>query len=73
MSQYLPTHGFHWLTPMEINNLIIRNLEDEADDGYIFEVDLKYPTEVHDRQNCYPLAPERRKYVLPTSNEISRL
>ena len=58
MSQYLPTHGFRWLTPMEINNLIIRNLEGEGDDGYIFEVDLKYTTELH-RHSCYPLAPER--------------
>ena len=36
MSQFLPTHGFRWLSPMEINKLNIRNLEDEADDGYIY-------------------------------------
>lgn len=38
MKCFLPTHGFRWLRSDEINKLVIQNLNDEADDGYIFEV-----------------------------------
>ena len=64
MSQSLPTHGFRWLTVDEMQtnfstNNVILNLDDHAEDGYIFEVDIKYPSELHKLHNDYPLAPER--------------
>jgi len=46
----------------------INNLADEADTGYIFEVDLSYPDEIHDAHNDYPLAPES---VLITKDMLS--
>ena len=36
----------------------LQELSDDAEDGYIFEVDLHYPTHLHDRHDDYPLAPE---------------
>ena len=64
MSQYLPTGKFRWMTPAEIamrfpDASAILTLLDTSDDGYIFEVDLRYPHHLHDRHNDYPLAPER--------------
>ena len=58
MSQSLPTHEFHFLQQDEISTLKLQVLPDGAEDGYIFEVDLHYPTRLHDRHDYYPLAPE---------------
>ena len=54
----LPTHGFHFLQQDEISTLVLQELSGDAEDGYIFEVDLHYPTHLHDRHDDYPLAPE---------------
>ena len=40
MSQMLPTHNFRWLTAEEISNLMIMQLDENSEDGYIFEVSL---------------------------------
>ena len=58
MIQHLPVKGFRWLSGMEQNNLIIENIADDSEDGYILEVDLSYPNELHDRHNDFPLAPQ---------------
>ena len=30
--------------------------EETGDNAYVLEVDLEYPNELHELQNCYPLA-----------------
>ena len=57
MSQYLPTGGFRILSDEEADELDLDTLCDEAEDGYIYEVDLHYPTKLHDKHDDYPLAP----------------
>ena len=52
MSQYLPTHGFKFLTDEEICsrfpshdiNTHLASIPDTADTGYIFDVGLVYTT-----------------------------
>ena len=58
MSQHLPSGGFTW-DANEWTQANILDLKDDADDGYIFMVDLEYPKELHDLHNMYPLAPEK--------------
>ena len=53
MNMPLPTHGFKWMEPDDLENW--RN------DSCIMEFDLKYPERLHDRHNDYPLAPKRLK------------
>ena len=74
MSQYLPTGGFRILSDEEANSLELDNPNDEADDGYIYEVDLRYPTALHDKHDDYPLAPESlmidSTMYLPTQSSV---
>ena len=57
MSQFLPTHGFRFLSQDEITALRLEDLSDDDEDRYIYEVDLHYPTGVHNSHDDYPLAP----------------
>jgi hypothetical protein len=59
MSQPLATGGFEWVK-ISMEEEIVRH-PDDAEKGYIFEVDLEYPKELHDSHSAYPLAPERMK------------
>ena len=60
MSSKLPINNFEWVNGEDMNNDIIMNYNEEKDDiGYVLEVDLEYPKELHDLHNDYPLAPER--------------
>ena len=57
MSQYLPTGGFRWVEVSEIKDWkeFILNQKDDQDVGYILEVDLEYPEELHDLHDAHPL------------------
>ena len=58
MSLSLPTHGFRFLSEEEISSLVLKDIPDDGDVGYILEVDLHYPTSLHSRHDDYLLAPE---------------
>ena len=61
MIQKLPTGGFKWVlnvdrfTPEEISRLA-KELK-----GYVLEVDVKYPDELHDDHNDLLFMPESMK------------
>ena len=59
MSQALPTGNFKWLSPKRIDKIDLGKYRDDSKKGLILEVDLKYPQELHDLHNDYPLAPEK--------------
>ena len=61
MSQYLPTSNFKWMTDKEITRLNLGKYSTDSNRGFIPEVDLEYPKELHDLHNDYPLAPEKVK------------
>ena len=64
MSEYLPYAEFKWLK--NVGELDVMSINDKSAIGYILEVDLKYPNELHELHNHYPLAPEK----LIVSNDI---
>jgi len=74
MNLYLPSDNFQWLSPRHLtifNELSIKNIPDDCNVGYIFEVDLEYPASLHEEHNDFPLCPE--KIVTPTSCNIPKL
>ena len=70
MSEKMPYKNFEWVnienTPVE--EVLSRTQEDREDLGYILEVDLEYPSELHNLHNDYPLAPEPMKI-----NKVNKL
>ena len=56
-SQYLPYCKFKQLK--DVNKFDINSITENSPIGYILEVDLKYPDELHYLHNDYPLAPEK--------------
>lgn len=80
MSQRLPIGAYKWLdervieenfntSTYENNVSSILNLPDDSDEGYIFEVDLHYPSELHDMHNDFPFCPEKRGIPDITKND----
>ena len=57
MSEYLPYEEFNWLK--NVNELDVNSINEKSETGYFLEVDLKYPDELHELHNDYPLAPEK--------------
>ena len=59
MLQNLPTHGFLWkeaedFTPEKIDELVKKDKR-----GYLLEVDVEYPKELHENHNELPFLTER--------------
>ena len=60
MSQYLLYSKFKWLNQEETNRFDVNSIGESSLDGYILEIVLKYPDELHELHNDYPtLAPEK--------------
>ena len=57
MSEYLPYEGFNWLK--NVDEFDVMSISRKSLIGYLSEVDLKYPDELHKLHNDYPLAPEK--------------
>ena len=62
MSEPLPVDGLFWIqNESEIDEDFIKNYDENSDEGYIFEVDVEYPKNLHDLHSDLPFLPERMK------------
>ena len=57
MSEYLPYEEFEWLE--NVDEFDVNAIIEKSEIGYFLKIDLKYPNELHELHNDYPLAPER--------------
>ena len=52
MSQKLPVNNFKWVEHIfEFDEGFIKNYNEESDEGYFLEVDLRYPENLHNPHN----------------------
>ena len=59
MIQYLPYRRFKWFNQKEIGDFCLNSTSENSSIGYILEVDLEYPSELHELHNDYTLASEK--------------
>ena len=71
MSLPLPKKGFHWKRVMPTEEQI-KKMKWNSKKGWILEVDLEYPEELHDAHNSYPLAPEKKAIKPEQMSEYQR-
>ena len=57
MSMKLPYKDINFMKNTDINEQDILDYDND-EEGYILDVDLMYPKELHDKHNDYPMAPE---------------
>ena len=74
MSQPLPTGDFKFMEIEDFYNIDWMLIPDDAKTGFMLEVDLHYPPELHDLHNDLPLAPERKNipdsFLSPYQHEL---
>jgi len=68
MSEKVPVDGFKWDNDTVWTRDMIMGLDANDTKGYIFEVDLEIPENIHDKTDMYPLCPEHLEI---TENMIS--
>ena len=62
MSEYLSNGGFKGLK--NVDGFDVNSISEKGLIGYCLEVDLKYPDELHELHNDYPLAPEKLLFLV---------
>lgn len=70
MSRNLPVSDFVFLLPPEIEKLDISEYNANSEIGYMLEIDLDYPDEIHDAHNFMPFCPENK---IPPRGKIKKL
>jgi len=64
MTQALPTGGYSWENTDRFTTENILAFKDDDERGYILDVDLEYPKELHELHNDYPLCVEKKSVKL---------
>ncbi|KAJ8933514.1 hypothetical protein NQ318_007238 [Aromia moschata] len=70
MSYPLPEGGFEWVPLEEFYSIDIRNISENSKVGYILEVDIEYPVELHELHKDLPMCPEQ---MVPPGSKNSKL
>lgn len=69
MMQQLPYKNFRFLKQKELRSFDINSISPNSNEGYILEVDMQYPRNIHDEHSDLPFAAE--KLTVPISSNSS--
>ena len=62
MSEKLPVDSFKWVeNASQFDKDFIENYNEDSDEGYILEIDIQYPKELHDLHNDLDFLSEEMK------------
>ena len=62
MSQCLPVNGFERVEELfQFKEDFIKNIDEDSNKGYFFEVDVEYPKNLFNLHSDLPFLPERKK------------
>lgn len=61
MCECMPLSNFEWISPTSKAVKTILSAGDNGEYGYILEVDLKYPKEIHNQHQWYPFCAEHKE------------
>ncbi|GFQ76005.1 uncharacterized protein TNCT_501051 [Trichonephila clavata] len=59
----LPESEFRFLNQKEIDKFDLMSVSSDSNVGYILEVDLFYPPELHSKHNSFPMAPQHESII----------
>ena len=54
MNEKLPLYGYKWVDKSIFSSDFIKDYEDESDTGYLLEVDVEYPKDLHSTHKDLP-------------------
>ena len=73
MNKKLPLNGYKWADRSIFTSDFIKNYDDEGEKGYLLEVDIEYPKELHSAHEDLPFLPEKRfKVVKEFEHKVSK-
>ena len=61
MTQKLPTDCFEWEKPSIFTWDFIKTQDEKSSTGYLLDVDIDYPKNLHDLHSDLPFLPQRMK------------
>ena len=77
MCKKLPLNGYKWGNVEEFDSDFIKNYDDNSDKGYLLEVDVEYPKELHSAHRDLPFLSEKRsklhkEFEYKVSKEVAK-
>lgn len=67
MSEYMPYGGFNWVEP-SLDGL--NDMKTKSDKGRVYEIDVTYPRNLHDKHNDLPFLPQNS---IPPGSKVRKL